>query len=400
MSLSSTYISRKQLIADNLNSMGVDSADVSDGLTTLANKILDIEPSIHGLVLDTSVSIVSSASSVTIGDSVVFTSVLSASYDDTSSTDVDLSGVLTGATVEFYNDYTFLGSGVTGSDGVATFSHVFDECRVYNIRAVFAGSNNFDSCVSSVISVTVNYNLTVSADKSILSFNDGDVATVTASLDDNVGGVIGETLSYELLDKADNVLDSGSDITDSNGEINFTYASTGVGDVRIIVTYGLLQETYELEDCQFYDSFTSNSGHWSIPSDVTLGYNEYSSDGWKFGYASRFIGIPSDFHVTFPFKLSFVLKDRYSYTPQLNISEKYIEFGYNRIEIQGTRLPHFPINGAEYSFIIRSDSVEAYCNNNLVGSVNVSFDPTDTNLRLATGGNRYCQIKDLKVKAL
>ena len=94
------------------------------------------------------------------------------------------------------------------------------------------------------------------------------------------------------------------------------------------------------------------------------------------------------------------MKDRGSYSPQLNIGKKYIEFDYNKIEIQGTRLPHSPINGAEYSFIIRSDSVEAYCNNNLVGSVNVSFNPTDNNLQLSTGGNRYCQLKDLKVKAL
>ena len=145
---------------------------------------------------------------------------------------------------------------------------------------------------------------------------------------------------------------------------------------------------------------TSNSGRWSIPSDVTFGYNEYSSDGWKLGNASKYIRIPSDFYVTFPFKLSFILNDRYSYSPTIHIGEKYIEFDYNKIEIEGTILSHSTINGAEYSFIVRSDSVEAYCNNNLVGSVNVSFAPTDTNLKIGIGNNRFFQIKDLKVKAL
>lgn len=162
----------------------------------------------------------------------------------------------------------------------------------------------------------------------------------------------------------------------------------------------ILQETFVVEDCQFYDSLTSNSGHWSIPADVTFRYNEYSSYGWKLGNASRDISIPSDFYVTFPFKLSFVLTGSYHNSPQVNIGEEYIEFDYNRIDIFGTVLQHYRINGVEYSFIVRSDSVEAYCNNNLVGSVNVSFAQTDTNLQLTTGSNRYCRIKDLKVKAL
>ena len=268
MTLSSTYLSRKALIADNLQSMGVTSADASDGLTTLANKILDIEPSIQGLELDTNISLVSSDSSVIIGSEVVFTCVLSATYDDTSVVDVDLSGVLTGATLEFYNGYDYLGSSVTGSDGVANFSHTFDEFGDYNIRAVFAGSNNFDSCVSNIVIINVNYNLIVSSDKSVLSYNDSDVANITFTLSDGYGGVSGESLSYSIMHN-DVVLDSGNMVTDNDGEVNIEYISSGVGDINIIVTYGLLQETYEIEDCFKYDSNTytkSNSGKTTILS--------------------------------------------------------------------------------------------------------------------------------------
>ena len=61
-----------ETMADNLFSMGVIDADASDGLTTLANKILNIEPSISGLDLDTSLTIHSSETSCLIGQSIMF----------------------------------------------------------------------------------------------------------------------------------------------------------------------------------------------------------------------------------------------------------------------------------------------------------------------------------------
>ena len=101
MSLSETYLSRKKLLADNLKSMGVSSVDETDGLTTLINAVLDIEPSIGGLDLDTSLVITTTQEIIGLGESIILTSTLRASYDDTTVVDVDLSGVLTGATVKF-----------------------------------------------------------------------------------------------------------------------------------------------------------------------------------------------------------------------------------------------------------------------------------------------------------
>ena len=43
MSLSQTYLSRKQLLVDNLEEQGVTGYSVSDGLTTLINAVLEIE---------------------------------------------------------------------------------------------------------------------------------------------------------------------------------------------------------------------------------------------------------------------------------------------------------------------------------------------------------------------
>ena len=298
MSLSSTYLSRKALIADNLQSMGVLSADADEGLTTLANKILDIEPSISGLDLDTSITIHSSDTSCLIGQSIMFWAELKADYDDETATDVDLSGVLTGATIEFKNGNTVLGSAVTDSDGIAYYTHTFNTGGIYNITASFAGTENFDDCVSTSITVSVAYEMSITADKSILSYNDHEYATITANLSDGTTGISGETLSYEILDKNDNVLDSGSDVTDASGDIIFTYQSTGIGDVQVIVYYGMfLQETFVLSDRLIYDvteysrtgtgSATSvptnsktwnNTGNWVFEADVKVTGNKCRID--------------------------------------------------------------------------------------------------------------------------
>ena len=112
-----------ELMATNLSAMGALSANASDGLTTLAGKILDVEPSINGLNLDTSITLQSSESTITTGNTIRLSATLKASYDDTNITNVDLEGVLTGATVQFLNGSTVLGTGVTNSNGVATFSY-------------------------------------------------------------------------------------------------------------------------------------------------------------------------------------------------------------------------------------------------------------------------------------
>lgn len=66
-----------ELMATNLSAMGALSANASDGLTTLAGKILDVEPSINGLNLDTSITLQSSESTITTGNTIR----LSASFE-------------------------------------------------------------------------------------------------------------------------------------------------------------------------------------------------------------------------------------------------------------------------------------------------------------------------------
>ena len=120
------------------------------------------------------------------------------------------------------------------------------------------------------------YSLGIQSTKDILSYDDSESATITATLTDNSSAVSGKTLSY-VIKHGSTIISTGSDTTDSNGQISFNYASTGVGAVTIVFSYGsLLQEAYELIDAVYYNpnSITSNTPFNNIllPSDFELSF--------------------------------------------------------------------------------------------------------------------------------
>lgn len=253
MSLSETYLSRKKLLADNLKSMGVSSVNETDGLTTLINAVLNIEPSIGGLNLDTSLVITTTQEIIGLGESIILTSTLRASYDDTTVVDVDLSGVLTGATVKFYNGTTLLGTAITDLNGIATYIYTPSQLGNFTFNAVFEGTENFTNCNSNNVNVTVinsPTSLVLEADKSILSHYDNDNCTLTATLYDNNNTPM-EGLSV-VFKNGDIVL--ATITTNSNGVATYTYNSQGVGDVTITAEYMNLTKTLSIEDCSYYNT--------------------------------------------------------------------------------------------------------------------------------------------------
>ena len=277
MSLSETYLSRKKLLADNLKSMGVSSVDETDGLTTLINAVLDIEPSIGGLDLDTSLVITTTQEIIGLGESIILTSTLRASYDDTTVVDVDLSGVLTGATVKFYNGTTLIGTSITDLNGIATYTYTPSQLGNFTFHTVFEGTENFTNCNSSNVNITVinaPTSLVLQADKSILSHYDNDNCTLTATLYDNNNTPM-EGLSV-VFKNGDIVL--ATITTDSSGVATYTYNSQGVGDVTITAECINLVQTFVVEDCTYYDTVTYTSEttkNISVPSNFKLEFDLY-----------------------------------------------------------------------------------------------------------------------------
>lgn len=273
MSLSETYLSRKKLLADNLKSMGVSSVNETDGLTTLINAVLNIEPSIGGLNLDTSLVITTTQEIIGLGESIILTSTLRASYDDTTVVDVDLSGVLTGATVKFYNGTTLLGTGITDLNGVATYTYTPSQLGNFTFHTVFEGTENFTNCTSNNVNITVinaPTSLVLEADKSILSHYNNDDCVLTATLYDNNNTPM-EGLGV-VFKNGDIVL--ATITTDSSGVAEYTYNSQGVGDVTITAECMNLTKTLGIEDCIIANVNASYTGTSTSDTVYSLGYDE------------------------------------------------------------------------------------------------------------------------------
>ena len=183
--------------------------------------------------------------------------------------------------VDVYINDELSGSVLSDSNGVCRFK-VNQNCSVKFVYGELESN-------SVVIGEYHDYSLSVASTKDILSYADSESATLTATLLDNNVAVAGETLSY-VIKHGTTTISTGSDTTDTNGEISFTYSATGVGDVTVEVDYdSLLQETFVIEDCDYYADSTKIST-----------WNNVSSDGTQFKVSTYSIGL-SNFSVEMKF---------------------------------------------------------------------------------------------------
>ena len=144
-----------ETLAENLESMGVSDVDSEDGLTYLANKILDIEPSVSGLELTTNLTLTTDSLTVKTNTDFTLSTTLTASYDDTTQEDIDIIGVLTGAVILFKDgDENIIGQAVTDNTGTATYTLQGNIDGTETYTTVFMGTNNFDACSSTSLTIT------------------------------------------------------------------------------------------------------------------------------------------------------------------------------------------------------------------------------------------------------
>ena len=276
---------------------------------------------------------------------------------------------------------------------------------------------------STTVSVTVSeptpvhdYSLTVTGD-SIIQTGDND--NITATLKDNGVVVSGETLNYQIK-HGSTVIDSGTDTTDSNGQITITYTGTGIGDVDVIVRYGsLLQETYALEDCWKYGIQSTDTWH-NIQSPNTgtvsdgefTGYNKILDFDWD---------ITSDWQLECDFKQSayrvgLIICDesnttsydtsRYAVLLDEQVTGHYGIFfeGKNAsktlvINQKDTQAKSF--NTYYHIKIVKQgNTISAYCDDTLIGSGTEMGVITTANVGVYTWNSKNGYMKNLKIKAL
>ena len=184
MSLMSELEDLGELMADNLVTMGVTDATASDGLTTLANKVLDIQGG--GTCISVELRSDKSILSQTHSESANLTAIVK-----------ENGTVKSGATVEFFNGSTSLGTSTTDSDGIATKTYnstgvgdvsitaqsggassspyIIEDCQYNsNTEKTYGGTNN-NQLYDSNLSIAL-------ANKQEISF-DAKIGTTSASKD-------------------------------------------------------------------------------------------------------------------------------------------------------------------------------------------------------------------------
>lgn len=91
--------------------------------------------------------------------------------------------------------------------------------------------------------------ISVTATKDVLSKHHSDTSTLTATvLDEDNNACVGETVTFK---NGSTVL--GTDTTDANGQAEYTYSSTGGGNITITIECASLTQTYNLEDIHYAD---------------------------------------------------------------------------------------------------------------------------------------------------
>ncbi|WP_458405968.1 Ig-like domain repeat protein [Methanobrevibacter sp.] len=239
----------------NLQSMGVIDAEFNPvtGILGLISRITEIEPAVAGLDLDTNITCLCESPG-SVGVPLNITGILSASYDDTTATDVDLSGVLQNATVKIYNGNTLLGTAVTDNNGRYTFEYTPLATGVLSIIAIFEGTENYDNCQSSNITVDI-HSLTLSSSADIVSA--GDTVTLTAThLDESNIPIENETITFEIKDNSDEVIDTLTAVTDSSGIATVSYLVQGSESLYIQAKGGIILS--EICEMNIYKIVTSS----------------------------------------------------------------------------------------------------------------------------------------------
>ena len=216
-----------------------------------------------------SVTLTASPSTITIAESSTLTATVLDENDDP----------ISGRTVTFYDGQTSLGTDITDSDGEANYTFTSQTIATHTLTATC------DGVTSSSVSVTVTdvapvYDaITISSDKPTLSYADSESATISARLVDSNDDPVTESGVTIYLYKDGTLWDTMQ--TDSDGKVQKTYTSAGVGDVVFGADDGTLATvTTTVEDCRVAHMSTYLDGYESERS-VSVTFDDVLQSTFK-----------------------------------------------------------------------------------------------------------------------
>ena len=134
-----------------------------------------------------------------------------------------------------------------------------------SLRVDYSGTDDYKGSHQDISVSVVDPYLTISADKPILSYADGDKAVISATL--HSSDPVGKTVSFTMGGSA-----LGTGVTDNSGVAvcNSQYSSRGIGDIicgaEVTVSGQVLTKTFAIEDCIKYIQTLSDYQTFSVPS--------------------------------------------------------------------------------------------------------------------------------------
>ena len=266
MSLISTYQSRKSLFAEKLITKGVE-ASATDGLTTLINKIDDIQSFTEGLLLYADKKIAQSEDTVNLYALLLEDNVAVSGEKVKIYSDIYLRSETCSSTDSLYDDY-YVSSSKSGG-----------------VQYDFIGSNNDTYIRYNSTTINIFYGDHWSSDfgytgefhikDGVLTYKDsqGVSHTVDVSMVDTTKVPSNPiTVHYKWVEVT----------TGSDGVASYEYACTGSGLREFYATYSsIVSETYSILDCYRYDEGLLAEGHhndiWAGNTNMLTREAEYST---------------------------------------------------------------------------------------------------------------------------
>ena len=279
------------------------------------------------------------------------------------------------------------------------------------------GFTNTDYYTSSVQNVTVTKvvpeSLSLTSDKSILSYNDTEsailTATVTGSDSNPYSGATVIMRAYKVSD--DSFVDALTVVDNGDGTYSGTYVSGGVGDIYIKAECNLVSKRYAIQDCNYANDLTSSDGHWTIPSSANA---SYSSNGMKLqgsSWSDCFLNI----EITKPSSIEYDITDyggdvKYqNYLWDSNKANRRFHMWFNNsssltifdyYNSSANSINYTIPTGSHIKVNVKADSLELYVDDVLkITKSNYTMDSTFI-FGLATGTSRSTTYKNLKIKPL
>lgn len=220
MSLIETYQSRKQLIAQNLNTVGVSRAKSTDGLTTLANYILEAQSKTNTiLTINTPLHLVYT-------DDFLITGVLTDNNGN----------LLPNQQIKLKVGSTVVETQTTDTNGTVEFTHTPVRMGNHTFQLVYDGDSNYESALSTIVSKdaekeTTVLNISIPAG-SLNVYDDGYFQVSGSLLSDD-----GERISGKTITVSDGTNNIGSFTTDSNGAFSGSCNIDVAGSYDVTITF-------------------------------------------------------------------------------------------------------------------------------------------------------------------